>query len=574
MALPVTKHITNLAPFLPALIRITTEDQGVSPMRLDDFFPFEDVFSTMQPPRVVHRSSRQIGKTYQIAARLILEAAIVDGTRIIVVTPLQSQSDGLSSRIFRPMIDSSPVRVLLSETANIGNVRTRGPFTNGSLLHFSYCQDVEDTLRLRSHTGRVLFGDEAQSIDPGAMPAVEQTLRASKKPQIWISGTSLTKDTFLEAEWNDSSQGVWQIRCHACGFENICAIEPEGHLLAMLGPFREDISEERPGVICRRCGPKTPISPRRGRWVHRFPERLRDFAGYYAPQILFPIHYAYPNKWKELLGFSAKYSTGKFYNECLGEAYDMAYKLFSIEDLRKAAVLNKNTIEEAERVSRRYQVLVLGIDWGGGGDDGVSRTKGAIVGLAEDGVADVIFGFGFQPSTDRIAEGRAIVEIAARCNVHLIAHDFGGGIGTASEAAITHNGWPLDRIVPIKYSGVDTAELRPTYHQPNDERIRGHYSVHKSKSLQFLSQAVRYGKMRFFEYDYKSRDEPGHLHDFLSLVEDKIDTPTGTNFYIRRSSKTVCDDFSAATNFAALCLWQYTSSWPEFVVAGSVGGPG
>ena len=54
------------------------------------------------------------------------------------------------------------------------------------------------------------------------------------------------------------------------------------------------------------------------------------------------------------------------------------------------------------------------------------------------------------------------------------------------------------------------------------------------------------GKIRFFQYDYKSRDEPGHLHDFLSLVEDEVDTPSGSTFRIRRESKTLCDDFSGA----------------------------
>jgi len=564
-------RIDTFAHILPALIRVNVEGIGRQPMRLDDFFPFEDVFSARQPPRIVHRSSRQIGKTWQIAARMCVECAVIDGTRVIVVTPLQSQSDGLSSLVFRPMIDNSPIRTLLSETSNLGNVRIRGPFTNGSVIHFSYCQG--DPLRLRSKTGRILYVDEGQSMDVSDLPAIQQCTRAAKQPQLWISGTSLTKDTYLEGEWQDSSQGVWQIKCPACGFDNICAIEPEGHLLAMIGPYRDDISEKRPGTVCKRCGPKQPINPRFGRWVHRFPERLRDVAGYYAPQVIFPIHYALPNKWKELLGFMAGkggYSTAKFYNECLGEAYDLAVKLFSIEDLKKAAVLGPNTLANASMRSKHYQVVVLGVDWGGGGDDGVSRTKGAVIGLANDGVAEVIHGFGFPPSTDRIEEANQILRIAKACNVSFIAHDIGGGIGTASEAAFIHSGWPPDRIARLLYSGVDGVPARPVYHKPPSGSGLGYYSIHKSKSLQVLSQAVRYGKVRFFEYDYKSRDEPGHLHDFLSLVEDKVDTPSGSAFRIRRSSKTVCDDFSAAVNFGASWLWSLTQSWPEFSIAGLI----
>lgn len=563
-------RIRNLSAILPGLVTVVTE-RGRVPMRLDNFFPFEDLFSTWQPPRIVHRSSRQIGKTYSLLARTAVECGLVAGTRVIVTTPLQEQSDALSSTIFRPMVDESPIRHLLSDTGSLGNVRMR-QFKNGSLVWFSYAHG--DTLRVRSKTGRIWLADEAQSMDPADAPVISSCLRAASQPQTWISGTSLTKDTWLELEWMESSQGIWHIECPHCSFENICAIEAEGgHLISMIGPWHADISERTPGVVCHRC--QKPISPRFGRWVHRYPERLRDFVGYYAPQIIFPIHYALPNKWKELVGFmrgAGGYSTAKFYNECLGEAYDVAYKLVSIEDLKKAARLGPNTESEAARLARYYSIVVIGVDWGGGGDDGVSRTKGAAIGLAPDGVADVFFGFGFPPSTDRVAEAREILRIAQLCNARLIAHDFGGGIGTASEAALTHLGIDIDRLVPIKYTGVDTVDARPVFHQPGSEATRGYYTMHKSKSLQFLCNAIRYGKVRFFEYDHKGKDEPGHLHDFLSLVEDKIDTPTGGTYRIRRSSKTVCDDFSSAVNYGINTLWEYTQSYPNLVTAGTVSG--
>lgn len=561
--------VYNLAPILPGLLTISTEDRGRGPMRLDDYFPFEDTFSTLQPPKIVHRSSRQIGKTVQIAARLILECAMRPGTRVVVVTPLQEQSDLLSNQIFKPLIESSPVRILLSDRGALGNVRIK-PFINDSMLQFSYA--LGDTLRLRSKTGRILYADEAQHLDSQDLPAIEQTLSASKTPQTWISGTSLTKDTFLETEWNYSSQGVWQIHCGACGFENICCIEPDGHLLAMIGPPRDDISEARPGLLCKGC--QQPVNPRFGRWIHRFPERLPECAGYHAPQPIFPIHYSHPNKWRILHGrMGGRYSTAKFYNECLGEAYDLAYKVVSIDDLRKAATLGPNTLDEARRRCRDYRVVVAGVDWGGGGDDGVSRTKVAMCGLNNQGGVDVFFGFGFQPTTDRIAEGREVCRLASICQAHLICHDIGGGIGTASEAAFTYSGWPQERIVRMKYVGVDTGNTRPEFHEPVGERMLGYYTIHKSKTLQFLSQAIKYGLIRFFEYDYKGPDEPGHLHDFLSLVEDKVDTPTGQTYRIRRSSNTVCDDFSAAVNYGIQALWYYTQSWPELHpdVAGSVG---
>lgn len=411
-------------------------------------------------------------------------------------------------------------------------------------------------------------------MDGSLVPAITQCLGSYTTPVTWISGTSKTKDTYLEGEWQASSQGVWHVKCDACGFVNVCAVEPEGHMLAMIGPYRDDISERHPGTVCHRC--RRPVNPRYGQWVHRYPERRAMNTGFFAPQIIFPFHFASPAKWQLLVAYMNGrhgYTTAKFYNEVLGEAYDQAYKLVSIDDLKAAATLGPNTRAEAARRCTKYQTVVLGVDWGGGGDDGVSRTKGAAVGLTPDGVADVFFGFAFQPSTDRIAEAKEILQLARLCRAQLIAHDAGGGIGTASEAALVHFGWPERQLVPMVYQGTYGSEMVQR-HPPRPHETRGHYSLHKSKTLQFLAMAIRYKRVRFFQYDYQDVNDPGLLHDFLALVEDKVDTPTGGTYRIRRASKTMSDDFSAATNYATACLWEYTNSWPGLVTAGAVHGAG
>jgi len=551
--------VRNLVPYLPQLLTIDR-----APMRLDDHFPFDEVFSTSISPLVVHRSSRQIGKTRSIIGRLILECAMIEGRKVLVVVPRQEQSDTLSSTIFKPMIEDSPIRSMLCETNTVGNVRRRS-FANGSMVFFTYA--LADTERTRSKTAHVLFVDEAQDMDSAHLPVLSQTMSACKTPSTWVSGTSKTLDTYLERTWLTSSQGVWQVKCHHCGFDNICCLEPEGHLISMIGEYRDDISEFEPGTVCHRC--QKPVRPRLGRWVHRYPERKRDVLGFYAPQIIFPFHYAQPQKWKLFLSYRdgrQGYTTAKFYNECLGEAWDSAYKLVSIDDLKRAATLGPNTIEEARSRGRRYSMVVLGIDWGGGGDEGVSRTKGAAVGLGPDGSAEVFYGFQFEPSTDRVGEAKKIAQIAQTCGAHLIAHDIQGGIGTASESALTYMGWPAERIVPMAYQGV-TGGGMVEKRVGTASRQRTYYVMHKAQTLQFLCEAIKQGKVKFFQYDYVDDNQPGLLWDFISLVEDRVDTPTGGTFRIRRSSEHVSDDFTAAVNYAAACLWEYTCRWPSLVNA-------
>lgn len=555
--------IRNFAPYLSGLLTVDRK-----PMTLENHFPFEETFSTCLPPEIVHRSSRQIGKTSSIAGRLILDCALIEGRKVLIVTPLQEQSDTLSSMVFKPMIENSPLRCMLRSDYGSGNVRRRD-FINGSVQFFSYAG--ADTDRSRGKAASVLYLDEAQDLDRTHVSVLTQNMAAFHSPTLWVSGTSKTKDTFLEEKWNESSQGVWHVKCDACGFVNIACIEPEGHLLAMIGPYNEFISEKHPGTVCHRC--RRAINPRYGNWVHRFPERVNKCVGFYAPQVIFPIHYAYPNKWLNLLGYmrgQSGYTTAKFYNEVLGEAYDEAYKLVTLDELKRAAVLGPNTEAEAASRGKRYRIVILGLDWGGGGAEGVSRTKGAAIGLGANGQAEVFFGFQFPPTTDRIAEAKEINRLARVCNAHFIAHDIGGDAGTSTEASLCHMGWSHDRLIPMAYVGMMGADMVER-RQPTGNRSRGWYAIVKSKTLQYLCTAIKQGKVKFFQYDYVDNHNPGLLWDFLSLVEERVDTPTGGTYRIRRLNKNLSDDFTSAVNFGAAALWEYTDSWPSLVTAGEVG---
>ena len=398
-------------------------------------------------------------------------------------------------------------------------------------------------------------------------------MSAAASPQRLYSGTSLTKDTLLEQQWNRSSQGVWHIPCGHCGFENIAALEPDGHLISMLGPIRDDVSEARPGVVCHRCSkpsnPK-PINPRHGHWVHRRPELRKSFVGYHIPQILMPGHYASRVKWTELIGkMNGVYSTGKFYNEVLGEPYDVAVKLVGEDDLRKAAAgVGPNTEAAAVRRAPMYAQVVLGVDWGGGGEDGVSRTKCAAIGLRADGIAEVFYGAQFPPSTDRVAEGRAILKIAGFCRAKLIAHDYVGD-GRTSESVLTHLGWPVNALAPMVYRQNLGGDIL-TFQKPVGNRTRPFYTLDKTESLRFVCLAIRALKVRFFDFDKIDGDRPGLVCDFLALAVEQVETPTGEVYRIRRSTMAGSDDFAMACNYGLCAMWEQTRSWPNVASAGTI----
>lgn len=406
-------------------------------------------------------------------------------------------------------------------------------------------------------------------MDPGHVPVLTECLSAQPEPFVLITGTSKTKSTFLEQSWAKSSQAIWHVRCDACGFDNVCDMEPDGHLIAMIGPAHDAISESCPGTICYRC--KKPVSPRRGRWVHRRPELARDVAGYFAPQIVMPGHYSRPVKWAQLVGKmngAAGYTVAKFYNEVLGVAYDAAYKLVGEDDLRRSCKLGPNTEADAVRRARTYPLTVLGVDWGGGGQDGVSRSKVAAAGFPGDGAAEVFFGAQFEPSADPIATARDVLRVAAFTGASFIAHDY-NGIGTTNEAILTHLGWPANRILPMFYRQTIGGEM-VEYQKPVKNRTRGYYLLDKAKSVQFVCSAIRAGRVSFFDYDHVDSNQPGLINDFLALTMIKTDTPTGSVARVVKVHESLSDDFAHAVTFACSAGWEYLGGWPDLVRAGVV----
>jgi hypothetical protein len=545
----------TLEDLLPALLTVER-----APMTLADHAVFGPLFSTWVPRTTVVVAGRQIGKTHQICGRILLQAVLEPGHKTLTVLPLEQQADRLSHLIFRPMTLDSPLRhELWRDRGRAMSVRMHR-YDNGSITHFLYATDDPD--RIRGLTGtRWLYIDEAQDMDATIVPVLIAATDAWKHPTTLISGTAKTKDTYLYDNWSNSSQGVWHVRCGTCGFDNVCCLEPDGHLIALIGPPRDDVSEARPGTLCKRC--RAPVNPRYGRWVHRYPEKCDRISGYHVPQVIMPGHFASASKWGDLvekMNGGMGYTQGKFYNEVLGEPFDMALKLVGRDDLRRAAqTVGANAIEDARVNRSRYPVVFLGVDWGGGGEDGVSRTKVAACGLYADGRVHVFYGAQFPPSTDSVAEAKEIVKIAGALSVTGIAHDFNGA-GTVAESVLTHLGWPVNRLAPMRYHSYPGARMLSRMNQPG---ARPHYQLDKGRTLQFLCNAIRYDRVRFFDYDYIDEHRPGLLNDFVHLVGFTVDTPSGSVYRVRKQSASVSDDFAHAVNYGCCAVWEAANQWPN-----------
>lgn len=440
---------------------------------------------------------------------------------------------------------------------------------------YRHVYDIETALN-HTFVANNIAVSNCQDMDPNLIPIIKETMSASKWRLSMYTGTPKTLDNTIEGLWQSSSQAEWCIPCMNCKKFNVPHMGMD--LERMIGPNRPDICNDNPAVICAKC--LLPINPRNGRWVHKFKERRFEFPGYHVPQIIMPIHYSSSHRWGELLAKQqgyGNYTIPQFYNEVLGESYDVGAKLLTKTDLENASVLPwvNDPLYGVEALQHKndYILRVLGVDWGGGGEVRrggdkkkaenftMSFTCAAVVGLRGDGRLDVIYGRRLLTPHDHMEEAKQLMRIYQMFDCQLMAHDYNGA-GTLRETIAIQSGLPINRVVPIVYTRAAWQNIM-NFHRSEDKHSRNFWLVDKARSLQLLCQCIKMAYIRLFKHDYVNEENRGLQHDFLSLMENKVETARGPDVYTIQRNPHFPDDFAHAVNFAACALWNETKTWPN-----------
>jgi hypothetical protein len=416
------------------------------------------------------------------------------------------------------------------------------------------------------------------------VPIILETMSAAPEP--WglldLTGTPKGYDNPIQKAWELSSQAEWVIKCReaGCGHWNFCSTEID--LFKMLGPAHRGIGpvEEGgvPGTVCAKC--QKPVDPDTGTWLHAVEDRRWTYQGYHVPQCILPMHYASAQRWATLIGKSQTLSPNVFANECLGASCDTGSKLISLQELRAACVLpirnNQKKISREVFANRDdYRNVAIGIDWGGGGGDGIfsnteqarrrriSFTSIACIGQRHvDGKLDVLWGTRLLTPNDHALEAAQILEIVKQIRPNIVAHDVTGA-GALRETLLIQAGLSSRGIMGIDYKHVPTG--MPIQHVPEvPGDHRQFWRIDKTRTLLATINAIKFGAVRLFEYDQVSEDDPGVIADFLALTEEKVETQVGDRYIIRRLTA-FSDDFAHAVNFACVALWHSSRSWPDFI---------
>jgi hypothetical protein len=540
------------------------------PYTLTDHFPFSPLYRTRMPNTLLLKTGRQTSKSTNLASHGVLLSNCIPYFRTLYITPLYEQIRRFSNNYVRPFIDRSPIRSLWSGTTTENSVLQRS-FKNLSTMLFSFA--LLDADRIRGISADCICVDELQDFDPDHLPIIRECMSHSRFKLMRLAGTPKTLDGSIESVWRRSSQAEWIIPCHRCGQWNIPCLE--FHVDAMIGPLHDNIGPNCPGTVCFKC--RQPINPRHGHWLHRYPNRRWTLAGYHIPQIILPLHYANRKSWAELLAKREGWGntpTHVFYNEVLGESVDTGQKLVSESELRKAACLpwknrpNNPDVEVMKRL-RHYQMRLLAVDWGGGGEDGVSFTTLALLGFTAQGKIDCLWGKRLVASQEHFREAKECLHWIEAFRCDLMAHDYTGA-GTVRETILIQAGFEMNRVIPIQYVRAASRNLF-RFMPASVLHNRDHYSLDKTRSLLYTFQAIKLGLLRFFEYDYINDDDRGLISDFLALLEEKTESRLAGDIYSIIRNQSLTDDFAQAVNIGCAALWHVNNAWPNFAAAAAIG---
>ena len=520
------------------------------PYSLVDHFPMRPMFQRLVPQRGIWKCARQISKSTTLSADAVLRSATNPYLRTLIVTPRYDQARRISTLYVKPFIDTSPIRNMLVDKNTTSAVLQRD-LSNRSTMFFSYAFLSPD--RVRGHAVDRIIYDEIQDLMYDFIPVINECMSASKIGIEHYSGTPKTLDNGIQALWEQSSQAEWVTQCSSCGYHNTASIHYD--LMKMIGLS---------GVVCAKCG--QPIDPRFGHWNHMVDEREATFAGYHIPQVILPMHYAIPRKWRALLlkrEGGLNYTQARFQNEVLGESCDVGTKLITLTELKAACTLPYiNTFDDAIKHVRKYSMRILGIDWGGGGVDQMSFTTIAVLGRHPvTKKLECFYGKRLHSATSHIDEVKEILDIVKHLQINYVAHDYGGS-GSSREALMVQAGLPISKLVPFNYVGSISKDMI-TFHDSTPECSRKYYSLDKSKSLVMLVACLKTGFLNFPKYEACR----GVVDDFLALIEEKREVPNRSDIYLIRRNSQLPDDFVHSVNFASAALWHVNQEYPNIGAA-------
>lgn len=336
---------------------------------------------------------------------ILSESIGIPHFRSLYISPSQEQTQTFSNTRIGKTVYYSPLVRKYWSTSDFTHRTMLRMFRNGSEIKFTYAQDDPD--RARGNTADRVNFDEVQDIlYDDVIPVITECSANSNYGYETYAGTPKTMENTIEYLWSISTQTEWIMQCEGCNKWNF--IESEKSI-------------GKTGPICLSCGHL--LNPRDGQWYNFNPSA--SLKGFHVAQPILPLNSEDPERWERILRKLERYSETKLKNEVFGVSDALGTRLISKEELY-ALCRTYDIYRTPPRNMEIFSHIVAGVDWSGGGTEGVSRTVLWIFGITATHQLKTLF-FRIYPVTNPVSIVDDVAEILTNYNVSLTVGDRGEG---------------------------------------------------------------------------------------------------------------------------------------------------
>lgn len=398
---------------------------------LDGYLPFQKLYD-VDPPSIVAKCSRQVGKTLSIGAIKTSKCVSKPHFISLYVSPLSMQASRFSTMYLDPFLNSPIVKRHFRDSSSKKNVYEK-TLTNGSIMFLSYAETELDADRIRGVAADALSVDEVQDVAYDALPILYETLSASPFSLKRHYGTAKSELNTLELLFKQSNGLEWCIKCEHCGRWSI--------------PWTfEDclkICSGKTGPVCVHCGKNLDVT--KGTWLAARPD-IKNTIGFHIPRFVLGARMV-EKKWEELQDSINKYSPSKLANEVFGLASGIAGRILSQKEAMSCCDSSKTEFDTQWPIDNRSIVsVVMGIDWSVTGGT-ASYTVISILGYDFMGKCYLLYSERLQ-GIDILDQVRRAQQLAITFNVQKIGSDRGVGV---LQGQLLQQAFGPEKVIMIQY---------------------------------------------------------------------------------------------------------------------------
>jgi hypothetical protein len=405
---------------------ITTSQfiQGVIPVKgrpidLNGYLPFKTIYD-INPPSMVIKSSRQVGKSLFTGLKLLSKALLTNFSVSLYVAPLSAQTGRFSSMYLDPFINAPLVKKHWTDASTKKNVYEKS-LSNGATIYLGYADTADATDRLRGISvsgpgpnGATVCLDEIQDIQMDALDIIMETMSAAERPTKLYTGTAKTENNSLEILWKRSNQMEWCVKCDHCARWAI----PVDFDVCMKIVAGVD------GPICPHCSHGLDMS--KGQWLAGKASE-KNFMGFHTPAFAMPIRNK-KNKWDELQEKVKHYQAGRLANEVFGLCSGIGLRILSIREAQACCNPLRTSWDTGfPEDDRRILFTVIGVDWAVSSSVNSAYTVVSVLGYDSQGKCFLLYSQKMD-GVDILDQVQRVEELYHKYKCSAIGSDRGVGV--------------------------------------------------------------------------------------------------------------------------------------------------